>query len=254
MNKIATAAAVALALTGLSSVARAATLSADFFDVPAGGPNTDTYSAPSPSNPTGDFGVCCSSPNATLPVIAPGSPLGPDGLPVTTLAASSGGVIAQNGAGEILWWSAAFANPTGHGAFTLGQLNNMFAPNSTGSNDNYLYETAILSGTLTGHGNPASITVASDDDALVYVGGVYVGGLPGVHPTEYTTINLGSFTGPKTLDIFFADRAQVGANLEVSVSGASVPEPAAWATMLLGLGALGGAMRQLRRRPSPAKA
>ena len=171
-------------------------------------------------------------------------------MPVTTLPAASGGVVDQNGSGEIEWWTLGDGgiSSSGSGAFTLGQLNNMYPPNSTGSNDTNSFETAIIHGTLTGTGADAKVTVGSDDDAFVYLDGVYQGGNPGVHGTEYTTIDLGDLTGSHSLEVFYADRSVVGANLEIDVAGAAVPEPATWAMTLLGLGMIGAALRMMRRK------
>jgi fibro-slime domain-containing protein len=171
-----------------------------------------------------------------MPVSAPGSVF--DQNPVTN---------------EILWWTngADGITATGSGPFKLGVVNNMFAPNSTGSNDQGLYETAILHGELEGTGADAKISVSSDDDSLVYVDGLYVGGLPGVHGTESTTIDLGTLgAGVKdSVEVFYADRANVGANLLVGVAGAAVvPEPATWAMMLFGVGMIGGGLRIARRK------
>jgi hypothetical protein len=232
------AAALAGALLAASVAAHAGTLAIQYFSIPNTG------------SPDGDFGICCSSGpgGATLESIAVGSALGPDGMPVT--AVSSNPIVDQNGSGEILWWTpggSPLVTATGTGAFTLGALTNMYAPNNTGGDDTNFFETAILSGTLTGNGSDATVTVGSDDDTLVYLNGAYVGGNPGVHGTTFTTINLGDLTGKNSLEIFYADRAQVGANLSVSVAGAAVPEPATWALMLFGVAGLGAAMRQSRR-------
>jgi hypothetical protein len=84
--------------------------------------------------------------------------------------------------------------------------------------------------------------VSSDDDALVYVNGKYVGGNPGVHPTETAILDLGMLSGANSLEIFYADRAHTGAELDVSLSGANVsavPEPSTWAMMILGFFGLG---------------
>ena len=244
----------ALALAAVGGAAHAGGLAGTFFELP-----TSTTSP--------DFGPCCSSPPATSPVIVLGSALGPDGLPVTTLpytppTAPPGlnGVADQNSGGEIGWWtpgSIAGLVSTGTGSIAYGVLNNMFAPSSTGTNppgDSNYFETAILTATLTGNGSDAKITVGSDDDALVYVNGFYVGGVPGVHSTTFTTIDLGDLTGTNSLQIFYADRAMVAADLEVSVSGAFVPEPASWAMMVAGVGGLGAALRRKRQASGLAAA
>lgn len=120
--------------------------------------------------------------------------------------------------------------------------NNLFAPTGNGPNDATNFQTATLSGTIADTGADVKLTVSSDDDALVYVGGKYVGGNPGVHSTETTTIYLGDLSGTTPLEIFYADRAQVGAVLDVSLTGANVsavPEPSTWAMMILGFFGVG---------------
>ncbi len=209
-----------------------------------------------PSDKGGDFGTCCSSPPATLPVIAPNSGLGVDGMPITTLAASSGGVIDQDASGQIMWWVASATTGikfTGSGTLPLPLgLTNMFAPDSTGSDDSQFFELANLTGKFTGHG-ATSITVTSDDDTLVYLDGFYVGGNLGVHGNETSDLSLGDLSGTHTLEVFYADRAQVGADLAISGIGldtlrGGVPEPASWALMLMGFGGLGAVLRR-RRAP-----
>jgi hypothetical protein len=216
----------------------------------AGSLNIDYYSTPTVS--TGDFGPCCSSPPATLEGITVGAPLGPDGLPV-----NQGNVIDINAANEILWWSPGATSPnpitfTGSGLFPVGTVaspytSNMYAPNSTGSNDATYFETAVLWGTLTGYGADVMLNVSSDDDTLVYLNGLYVGGNPGVHGETSTILNLGSFTGPKSLEIFYADRAQVGAVLNLGVTGAAIPELSTWVMMALGFAGLGLAGYRARK-------
>ena len=147
----------ALAVAGAMSLssggaANAGTLSINYYETPSLPTSTPAG--------TNDFGTCCSSPPATLEGITVGALLGPDGLPV-----NQGNVIDVNGLGEILWWSpprlgASSPNQityTGSGHFTVGTVaspytSNMFAPNSMGTNDGTKFETAVLLGTLTGHG------------------------------------------------------------------------------------------------------
>lgn len=239
MKRIALAAAALGAALSVSTAANAAgTFAVSYFQVS--------------SFAGGDFGICCSSPPATLPVIALGSALGPDGLPVTTLAAASGGVIDQDTNGQILWWKAGGAiTATGTGTLSLPlPLTNMYAPNGTGSNNGTYFLTAILNGNFTGHG-ATSLSLAADDDALVFLDGKYLGGQPGVHGTTFSTVNLGTLTGTHNLKVFYADRAQVGAQLQLEGIGLDdltpgVPEPATWAMMLLGFGGMGAVLRRRR--------
>lgn len=218
----------------ISGVASASTLTIDYFQVP------DNGTLP-------DFGTCCSSPPATLPNIALGSSL-LGGLPVT-----SGGpqpVQMVSGSGQILWWTPSTFTSTSTVTLPFAN-NNLFAPNGTGSSNATYFQTAILLGTILGSGADVKLTVSSDDDALVYVGGKYVGGNPGVHATETTTLDLGSFTGPQSLEIFYADRARVAAVLDVGVTGATVsavPEASTWAMMIVGF--LGVGFMAYRRKPS----
>jgi hypothetical protein len=237
-----------VSVAAMASVANAATLNAQYFQISEN------------SQMGGDFGICCSSPPATLPVVSIGAGLGPNKMPVTELTSGSGAVVDQDPTThEILWWTPSAAtgitaSTPATGLFQLNQLNNMYAPASTGTNNTNFFETAILTGTLTGTGKAASISLIADDDALVYVDGAYVGGLAGVHGNESTTIDLGALTGQHSLEIFYADRAQVGADLEVGVAGAAVPEPVTWAFMLFGFGGIGAAMRQRRRKAAAAAA
>src|ERR1700744_1781003 len=212
----------------VSSAASADTLTIEYFQVPDNGT-------------LADFGTCCSSPPATLPNIAMGSSL-LGGLPVTSGGAQP--VQMVSGSGQILWWTpSAAVTATGSSTVSLPFTNNnIFAPNGTGANNATNFQTAILLGTITGSGSDVKLTVSSDDDALGYVGCKYVAGNPGVHATETTTLDLGSFTGSKSLEIFFADRAQVGAVLDVSLTGATVsavPEASTWAMLIMGFFTVG---------------
>ena len=100
----------------------------------------------------------------------------------------------------------------------------------------------------------------SDDDAYVYLDGLFIGGNPGVHGTETTVLNVPALTGQHSLEVFYADRAQVAANLGLSAVGINLtssgtPEPATWALMLVGFGGLGAMLRRRRAasasRPEP---
>jgi hypothetical protein len=213
----------------ISGAASANTLTIDYFTAPETG-------AP-------DFGICCSSPPATLPNITVGDSL-LGGLPVSI--GGSNPVSMVSGSGQILWWTPSGTTgikADGTGTLTLPfASNNMFAPHGTGSNDATVFQTAIVSGTILGTGADVKLTVSSDDDALVYLNGKYVGGNPGVHGTETAILDLGNLSGANSLEVFYADRAQVGAVLDLGLTGATVsavPEPSTWAMMILGFFGLG---------------
>ena len=187
--------------------------------------------------------------SGTFPVVANGSALGPDGLPV------GAGVYDLNGASEITWWSPAFnsnVTQTGTGTITLPYSGNMYPPNSTGGDDSTAFETAKFSGlfTLDGSGT-VTFTLGSDDDTFLYVDGSLIGQNPGVHGV--TTVVFTSPTlaaGAHSIDLFYADRENTGAYLSLDSSASitpGVPEPATWAMMLIGLGGVGAVARRRTR-------
>jgi hypothetical protein len=156
----------AFVLAGISSSAYAgptpvtATLSATYFEVPDG------------SDP--DFNT-----NST-PNVALGSALGSDGLPVAT---SPFGVNDIGPGNQITWWSPTLnsnVTETGTGTINLPYSSNMFAPNSTGTNDATFFETAFFKGNFT-LSAPRTVTfsLGSDDDSFIYVDGVLIGQNPG---------------------------------------------------------------------------
>jgi fibro-slime domain-containing protein len=235
----------AVALFSMCGLADASTLTVDYFTV------TNTGST------TGDFGPCCSSPTpATLPYINVGDALGPNGLPVSHVGAGFPNSPTMLGASnQILWWTPSVANgiaANGTNTVTLPFSDGtFFAPQGTGSGNGSLFQTAILLGTLSGSG-PASLSVTGDDDVLVYVNGKYVGGTPGVHGAETTSVALGSIFNGESLEIFYADRAESQAVLDLTLTGATVnavPEPSTWAMMILGF--VGVGLMAYRRKPKP---
>jgi len=233
----------AMALMAFTGAANANTLEITYYEI-----SEPNYGA--------DFGICCSSPPATYEAVSVGDRLGPDGLPV-----NEGNVADVNGSGEILWWTPGTHNgdtvaTTGNATITLDYASNMYAPNSTGVNDSSYFETAVLTGVVMGHGSDVTFNVSADDDVMVYLNGVYVGGAQGVHGTSGGLINLGTLSGPNTLQIFYADRAHTGANLSITgFSGGSVvaaPEASTWAMMGLGFAGLGLAGFRARKAHSVA--
>ena len=187
------------------------------------------------------------------PNVAMNSHLGPNGLPVGT------GVSDLNAASEITWWSPVFnqnVSATGTGTITLPYSSSMFAPNSTGTNDNNYFETATFAGAFNlNTASTVQFSLGSDDDSFIYVDGQLFGQNPGIHATSnvvFTTPTLAA--GAHTLNIFYADRQHVDATFSlnllssgVTITPPGVPEPATWAMMVLGFGAIGAMLRGQRR-------
>jgi fibro-slime domain-containing protein len=237
----------------VSGAANADTINITYYEIAHAPGNTLTGS------PNGDFGICCTSPPATLPNISVGANLGPNGLPV-----SSGGpapVVSVNAVtNEIQWWSSPLATPTSTSVTSLPFSNgNMFAPNGGGSNNSTVFQTAILSGTLLGSGSNTVLTVNGDDDVLVYIDGKYVGGVPGVHGNSALSLNLGVLPAvPHDLKVFYADRAENQAEFGISLVGGTissnpvetnpVPGPIVGAGLPGLVMALGGLVMLSRRR------
>lgn len=242
-SHILTASAAALSLAAFGfGVAHAspvtATLSATYYEVADGSdPDFNVYSTPNVLN---------------------GSSLGINKLPVAT--APFGVNDVNSTTHEIEWWSPALDSnvvKTGSGTINLPYSSNMFAPNSTGTNDSSFFETAVFKGQfdLAGPGT-VSFTLGSDDDSFIYIDGVLIGQNPGVHAittVEFTSPTLK--TGLHSLEVFYDDRQNVAASLSLSADSAititPVPEPATWTMMILGVAGIGGALRR-RNRLSPS--
>ena len=84
--------------------------------------------------------------------------------------------------------------------------------------------------------------------------GTLFGQNPGVHgvtDVDFTSPTLSA--GSHSIDVFYADRENTGAFLSLNllstgviVTPPAVPEPATWAMMLVGMGAIGFAARRRR--------
>ena len=189
--------------------------------------------------------------SGSFPIVAAGSALGPDGLPVVM-----SGVSDVNLANEITWWSPTFnanVTQTGTGTIALPYASNMFPPNSTGGDDQTAFETAKFTGVFN-IATPGTVTftLGSDDDTFLYVDNVLVVQNPGVHGVSTATDTSGALAaGSHSLTLFYADRENVGAYLSVDSSATltapGVPEPAAWAMMLAGFGGIGAVARRRGR-------
>jgi len=179
--------------------------------------------------------LCCSGP---LPEVQ--QSLGPDGLPMLIPGFTSGGNAPKdvNGAGELTYWSPSFnSHVTAMGSALIGLPfvnNNMFNPNGTGSSDGGAngYLSALISATLiTPVVETVSFTIASDDNAFVFVDGQVVcndGGVHGAGSVPCTSQTLG--IGNHSLQVFYDDLNQTQAALQFTVTTENVstapPAPA----------------------------
>ncbi len=217
-----------------------ATLSAQYFEV-AGGTDPDF---PGPT-----------------PTVLLGSTLGPNGLPVSTGGSTPD---VNPGTNEITWWSPSLnsnVTATGSGTISLPYSSNMYAPNSTGTNDATEFETAVFTGTFTlSAAEAVEFQLGSDDDSFIYVDGILIGSNPGIHAVtnvDFTSAVLPA--GVNSIEVFYDDREQIGAylSLDLLTSGVvitpiGVPEPGTLALLGTGLAGLAFFRRRQKRSQSAA--
>ena len=187
--------------------------------------------------------------------------LGPDGLPVLIPGFTSGGHAPHdvNGAGELTYWSPTFdSHVQNTGTFVTSLPFNdghMYNPDGTGSSDGGTngFLSAIISATLVAPtAETISFTIASDDNAFVYLDGQLACNDGGVHAAS--SVSCSTFSdvsaGPHSLLVFYDDLNVTGAVLDFSVDtvgvsttpaplpGTSVPEPGSPALIGLALSAM----------------
>jgi hypothetical protein len=222
----------ALGLVIGTNPVNATTMTAQWFTVASGDP---------------DFpGSCCNVYSNEVQ-----STLGANGLPVYN--SSYGGPTlhdVNSTTGELTWWSPTLNSNvtyTGSSTITVPIGQNMFPPNGTGSTDSNGYQTAILTGYLT---VPTTETVTfnlgSDDDSFLALDNTIVAQVGGIHGSGTANYTTGVLSpGQYLLTLFYADRYQVNAYLDFSVSTTNVsldsttPLPAALPLFATGLGGLG---------------
>lgn len=197
--------------------------------------------------------------------------LGPDGLPmVNSAGASTYQMVNSNN--ELEWWtpttgtgsngawsvSSFTTNPFLPTSITLPYSNSCMYSNTSATscgNDATDYLTAEYQGTFTTSA-PTTFTynACSDDDEYVYIDDMLVvdnGGVHGVTCTAPISITVGT-SGTHTIDVFYADRDQTGAQLQLDFSALSInppgtsptPEPGTISLISLGILGLAGKIRK----------
>lgn len=185
------------------------------------------------------------------------SSLGPDGLPVVSSIAHSGGsgpITQVNGSNELLWWTpngiSIKTDGTGTIAVPFAGISSGFFPNGYANNNDW-FRTAIFHG-LVNVSSPTNYTfsLGSDDDSWLFIDGTLVGDNGGVKAGSPTTFNTGTLgAGNHTVSLFFADRHQTesGITFDPTFQVTSTPEPASLSLIATGLVGVFGAARRKKK-------
>ena len=207
-----------------------------------------------------DFGNQCCGTFADLVK----NTLGPDGLPVYNPATSDSFTIHDlNGSGEITWWDPTFnSNVTASGSGSISLPFNdgaMYPPTgqNPGGNDSNGYLAGVFTGAFSLNApQQVQFGLGADDDAFLYVDGMLVDSLGGVHADTQLPITTPQTlaTGNHTITLFYDDRYPTQAALSFSILSQGVTitppltppctvplPPAVWflGSGLLGLAAVG---------------
>lgn len=205
------------------------------------------------STPTGDFNTqCCYGPvNDVLSTLDSTTH-----MPVWN--GSTGTLKDINASNAIMWWTPGTYNgdvvaANGSGSATNPYINlALFPPMGTGGSDNPSLQTAIFSGTFNlATASNVVFDLGADDDAYLYVDGLLIAGLGGVHPDAplpTTAVTLGA--GTHAIELFYADRNVTQASLSFTLDSTGItPVPEPMGVALLGSALLGlGLVRQVRAR------
>lgn len=184
--------------------------------------------------------------------------LGPNGLPVVTAGNPLNAVDFNPVTRELYWWTPGAPNinvvATGTGVTTGNSFTDtsFFPTNGAGTSNGGQngFQTAIFSGNFVLNAAQSVLfSISADDDAFLFVDGVSVLQNGGIHAPTLQNANVSLGAGSHSFVLFYADRQESQAQLSFSLPAniivtPGVPEPATWAMMLMGFGAIGGALRR----------